>query len=392
MLPTCYLNSNDGTSTLGIGHGPSFTLYSIDELSALDEFLNTYKDDYLFGVISYELNEHITGIPVDNSLRAPLAYFWKPETVVKETHGELTLLRGIRLNEAIAFYTELQKSHPLAPIIFNARTSKETYISNVTKIKLLIQRGDLYETNYCQEFFADNIDLDSPTTLYQFVNQNTEAPFSGLFIHEDFWLASGSPERFIKKDGASLLSQPIKGTSPRKEDINEDEASKLSLLESQKERAENVMIVDLVRNDLSKIAQPKSVQVDELFGLYSFKTVHQMISSVSCQLKPNIRFTEILKATFPMGSMTGAPKRNAVKYMKSFEDFNRELYSGSLGYIAPGGNFDFNVIIRSMVYYPKEKYISVGVGSAITIEADPEQEYEECILKVNRLIVVNESE
>ena len=392
MLPTCYLNSNDGTSTLGIGHGPSFTLYSIDELNALDEFLNTYKDDYLFGVISYELNEHITGIPVDNSLRAPLAYFWKPETVVKEIHGELTLLCGNRLDDAIAFYDQLQHTPTLVPINFSARTSKATYISNVKNIKALIQRGDLYETNYCQEFFAENIGLDSPTSLYQFVNQNTEAPFSGLFIHEDFWLASGSPERFIKKQGDTLLSQPIKGTSPRKEDINADEASKLSLLESQKERAENVMIVDLVRNDLSKIAQPNSVNVDELFGLYSFKTVHQMISSVSCQLKPNLRFTEILKATFPMGSMTGAPKRNAVKYMKSFENFNRELYSGSLGYIAPDGNFDFNVIIRSMIYYPKAQYISVGVGSAITIEADPEQEYEECILKVNRLIVVNESE
>ena len=171
-----------------------------------------------------------------------------------------------------------------------------------------------------------------------------------------------------------------------------DEAAKQSLIHSKKERAENVMIVDLVRNDLSKIAEPGSVHVDELFGLYSFKTVHQMISTISCKLKPSIEFSDILKASFPMGSMTGAPKRNAVRFMDQFEDSNREIYAGSLGYFKPGGDFDFNVVIRSLAYYPTENYLSCGVGSAITIGADAQQEYEECLLKIGRLIHLKSDE
>ena len=272
------------------------------------------------------------------------------------------------------------------------RTTKAEYLKKIRKIKEHIQRGDIYETNFCMEYFVENYVLPCPASLYQLVNQSTQAPFSALLHLPEITLACGSPERFIQKKGKQLLSQPIKGTAPRMKNAYDDEKSKQSLLESKKERAENAMIVDLVRNDLSKIALPNSVQVDELFGLYSFKTVHQMISSISCEVDDSISFSEIIKATFPMGSMTGAPKRNAIRFMLELEDFNREIYSGSIGYIKPGGDFDFNVVIRSIAYLPETQYLSCSVGSAITIQADEEEEYAECLLKINRLISILDDE
>lgn len=386
QIPTCYLNSNDGTAMLGIGSGPAFTLSSPTQLPDLDAFLTEHKDSYVFGYISYELKQHVDQSVSKENLRLPLAYFWVPSVVAKIIQKEITLVQGNDIALVHEFIETL--THSSAPDLapFNARTPKEKYLHQVNEIKRLIQRGDLYETNYCQEYYLEQITLSSPHGLYNLVNQRTEAPFSGLFITDNLWLACGSPERYMQKAGNILRSQPIKGTSPRMHDAIADEAAKQGLIHSKKERAENVMIVDLVRNDLSKIAEPGSVNVDELFGLYSFKTVHQMISTISCKLKPSIEFSDILKASFPMGSMTGAPKRNAVIFMDQFEDSNREIYAGSLGYFKPGGDFDFNVVIRSLAYYPTDNYLSCGVGSAITIGADAQQEYEECLLKIGRLI------
>jgi para-aminobenzoate synthetase component 1 len=391
-IPTCYLNSNDGTAILGIGAGPAFTLTCPTQLPALDAFLLEHKNSYVFGYLSYELKQHVDNLPSKKNLKLPLAYFWVPSVVAKINQDEITLVQGKDITLVQDFFETLTHSEApdLAP--FSARTPKEKYLQHVNEIKQLIQRGDLYETNYCQEYFLENTALSAPHGLYNLVNQRTEAPFSGLFIADNLWLACGSPERYVQKVGDILKSQPIKGTSPRMNNSLADEAAKQSLIHSKKERAENVMIVDLVRNDLSKIAEPGSVHVDELFGLYSFKTVHQMISTVSCKLKPSMEFSDIVKASFPMGSMTGTPKRNAVRYMDEFEDSNREIYSGSLGYFKPGGDFDFNVVIRSLAYYPTENYLSCGVGSAITIGADAQQEYEECLLKIGRLIRLKSDE
>lgn len=392
QIPTCYLNSNDGTAILGIGAGPAFTLSCPTQLQALDAFLKEHSNAYVFGYLSYELKQHVDNLPSKGNLKLPLAYFWVPSVVAKINQDKIELVQGNEISLVNDFFETL--THSIAPDLapFSARTPKDKYLQRVNEIKQLIQRGDLYETNYCQEYFLDNLTPSSPHGLYNLVNQRTEAPFSGLFIADNLWLACGSPERFIQKVGDILKSQPIKGTSPRMSDHEADEAAKQGLKHSKKERAENVMIVDLVRNDLSKIAEPSSVNVDELFGLYSFKTVHQMISTVSCKLKPSIEFSDIIWASFPMGSMTGAPKRNAVRYMEEFEDSNREIYSGSLGYFKPGGDFDFNVVIRSLAYYPAENYLSCGVGSAITIGADAQQEYEECLLKIGRLIRLKSDE
>ena len=190
----------------------------------------------------------------------------------------------------------------------------------------------------------------------------------------------------MKKTGDKLMTQPIKGTAKRHTDKAEDELLKQALMADPKERAENVMIVDLVRNDLSKVATKNSVFVDELCGIYSFETVHQMVSTVSCQLKENTTIKEILRATFPMGSMTGAPKVSAMQLIEEFEDFKRGIYSGSIGYIDPQGDFDFNVVIRSLFYNKAKKTMTCDVGGAITIQSDPEKEYEECLTKVKRIL------
>ena len=178
-----------------------------------------------------------------------------------------------------------------------------------------------------------------------------------------------------------VISQPIKGTRKRVSSFEEDEVLKKELLHCPKERSENVMIVDLVRNDLSKTAQKSSVKVEELFGIYSFKQVHQMISTITSKLKVEIDPIDVIKTTFPMGSMTGAPKLSAMRLIEKYEFRNRGVYSGSLGYIKPNGDFDFNVIIRSMVYNSTTKYLSYSVGSAITAQANAEEEYQECLLK-----------
>lgn len=377
---------------LGIGEGPAFTLTCQTQLPALDAFLSEHQDTYIFGYLSYEIKQHVDHAPIKDNLRLPLAYFWVPSVVAEIKQEEIILVQGNDIALVHEFIETLTHSSATDLAPFSARTPKEKYLHQVNEIKRLIQRGDLYETNYCQEYYLENLKLSSPHGLYNRVNQRTEAPFSGLFIADNLWLACGSPERYMQKDGNVLKSQPIKGTAPRMNDGLADEAAKQGLIHSKKERAENVMIVDLVRNDLSKIAETGSVKVDELFGLYTFKTVHQMISTVSCTLKPSTKFSDILRATFPMGSMTGAPKQNAVRFMDQFEDAHREIYSGSLGYFKPGGDFDFNVVIRSLAYYPTENYLSCGVGGAITIGADPQQEYEECLLKIGRLIDVKSDE
>ena len=161
--------------------------------------------------------------------------------------------------------------------------------------------------------------------------------------------------------------------------------SKEELFHSDKDRSENVMVVDLVRNDLSKVCEEGTVKVDELYGIYSFPQVHQMISTVSGELKKNISFTEIIKATFPMGSMTGAPKKRVMELIEQYEKTKRGIFSGCLGYISPNGDFDFNVVIRSIMYNASSNYLSFQAGSAITFYSDPEKEWEECLLKAEAI-------
>ena len=217
------------------------------------------------------------------------------------------------------------------------------------------------------------------------IHAATKAPFSAFFDWNDHSIMCGSPERYLKKLGNQLISQPIKGTMRRGADAEEDEALKAQLSADPKERSENIMITDLVRNYLSKVATKGSVQVDELCGIYTFETVHQMITTISAELKDGVSIAELIQATFPMGSMTGAPKVRAMQIIEELEVSKRGVYSGAMGYIDPEGNMDFNVVIRSLLYNKKKRYLSALVGGAITAASDPEREYDECLLKAQAL-------
>jgi para-aminobenzoate synthetase component 1 len=255
---------------------------------------------------------------------------------------------------------------------------KEEYLSIIKQIQARILRGDCYEINFCQEFFADNASID-PAAIFQNLLKISPTPFSAFYRLNDKYLISASPERFIKKTGNKIFSQPMKGTARRNiQDAFIDEQLKQTLYFDEKERAENVMIVDLVRNDLSKICKDGSVKVDELFGVYSFPQVHQMVSTVSGELKEGIAFSEIIKASFPMGSMTGAPKHRVMQLIEEYEPIGRGLFSGSIGYIDPDGNFDFNVVIRSILYNQATRLLSYYAGSGITFYSNVEKEWEEC--------------
>ena len=395
----CFLNSNDISGIFTFGSEARIYDSSILALAKLQVFLDENKGNYIFGCLNYNLKNEIEQIHSKNDdlLRFPLVHFWVPEYVVKIENGSRNYLKGNKTSESEEllndFFKQEKKETFLSDSIhFSARTNKENYLKNVVKIKSLLQQGEIYELNYCQEYFAENIKINNPFELYFKLNTITKAPFSAFLNTENHQVFCGSPERFLQKKGNKLISQPIKGTAARGNSEKEDLANKETLQNKQKERSENIMIVDLVRNDFSKIAQKNSVTVAELCAIYSFETVHQMISTVSSEVKENTSFTDIIRATFPMGSMTGAPKLNAMKYIDELEDFSRGIYAGSIGYIEPNGDFDFNVIIRSLVFNKEDKYLSCAVGGAITILSEPEEEYAECQTKIGKIInAFNES-
>ena len=393
MENICYLNSNDGTGILTFGVETEIKSTGINSIEKLQTFLNENKDSYIFGCLSYDLKNDIENLNSTNfdGLEFPDLHFWKPQYVVRLQKENYIFLQGEKNSEIFDFLNyfleeETDVNFHKFNIEFKSRTTKENYIENIKKIKASIQRGDVYEVNYCQEFYAENVEINYPLDTYFKLNNISKAPFSGFLQLEDYLVFCGSPERYIQKKENKLISQPIKGTAARNEDLKIDELNKLVLENSQKERSENVMIVDLVRNDFSKIAQKGSVNVEELCKVYSFATVHQMISTIACEPKDKTSFTDIIRATFPMGSMTGAPKVSAMELIEKHEDFKRGLYSGSIGYISPNGDFDFNVVIRSLIYNRKTNYLSCAVGGAITIQSDPEDEFEECQIKVKKIM------
>lgn len=391
--PMIYLNSNDGSGLLAFGEGERITGASESKVEAIQQFLDRHRGKYIFGYFSYDLKSELAGIPSKNEdhLSFPDHFLWVPKHVVKLDHENIHFLQGEKDPQALEFVSMLMEEETdhnfhQYHFDFKSRISKEEYVQQVNYLKQQIQQGNIYEVNFCQEYFAENVEIPFELDAYFKLNHITQAPHSAFMKWDEYMVLCGSPERFLKKEGTRLFSQPIKGTAPRGQNQEEDTAHKEALAADEKERSENIMIVDLVRNDLSRIAEPNSVQVDELCGIYTFETVHQMISTVSCEVKKEIKLTDVLKATFPMGSMTGTPKLRAMELIEATESFKRGLYSGSIGYITPDGDFDLNVVIRSFLYNKEEKYLSCSVGSAITIKSDPEKEYEECLVKVKRLM------
>lgn len=270
-------------------------------------------------------------------------------------------------------------------IKLKTKTDKATYIEKINGLKKHIQLGNIYEINYCIEFFAEEANIDV-WDVFAHLFQLTKAPYSALVKIGNEFIICGSPELFLKKENELLFTKPIKGTIKRGSNEAEDEALKNQLYNSLKERTENVMAVDVARNDLSRFASRGSVHVNKLYNIETFETVHQMVSTVSCNIKPGTTFESIMEATFPMASMTGAPKIKAMQLIDEFEDFERKNYSGAMGIIDTNGDYTLSVIIRSIFYNQESKRLSIAVGGAITYLSEPEQEYEECLLKARAMM------
>lgn len=357
--------------------------------TAFEQLQHLYEQnkDWLFGHLSYDLKNETEGLTSNNPdhIGFPDCCFFIPQVVFQLNEKELiigTFDAGHQtiFHEICSIDPVTEPLQPLPTGITN-RISKEEYIHLIRQLQQHILRGDCYEINFCQEFFAENVVID-PLQVYYSLSNASPNPFAAFYKTGERYLLCASPERYLKKTGDKISSQPIKGTSQRNlQDVTEDEKNKEQLYNSAKDRSENVMIVDLVRNDLSKICEEASVQVEELFGVYSFPQVHQLISTISGQLRNDIHFIEAIKATFPMGSMTGAPKKRVVELIEQYEKTRRGIFSGAVGYITPNGDFDFNVVIRSIMYNAANKYLSFQAGSGITFYSDPEKEYEECLLK-----------
>ncbi len=360
----------------------------LDFFDSLKRF-NANCNDWIFGHFSYDCKNYIEtlGSSHPDSIGFPDAFLFVPEVVLQLTDDSLTI--GIFEGEASSIFkeiiTEETQNAPVPKVDLTPRIDKQTYLDRIGQLKRHIQRGNCYEINFCQEFYNDHAVVDF-VQVYKALRDVSPNPFSAYYRLNDKYLACASPERYVKKVGNNIISQPIKGTAPR-DHFNSlvDEANKLMLSETEKERSENVMIVDLVRNDLGKICQEGSVQVDELMSVYSFPNVHQMISTISGRLADNVGIAEVLQATFPMGSMTGAPKKRVMELIEQYEGSKRGIYSGTVGYIAPNKDFDFNVVIRSIMYNSANKYLSYQVGSGITFFSDAEKEYEECLLKAEAI-------
>ena len=343
------------------------------------------------GLLSYDLKnkiEALESLPED-FIGFPEVHFFEPEILL--TFSEKTagiLVQKVEAEKILQqiLATEIPETQP-QEITWESRTSEEKYLENVRRIQCHILEGDVYELNYTIEFFAEKATV-FPVQLFEALNRKSPTPFAGFFKLNNSVLMCASPERFLKKEGSKLISQPIKGTIKRGKDSEEDAMLKEQLLHDEKERAENLMIVDLVRNDLSRSAETGSVNVEELFGIYGFQQVFQMISTITAQARNEENLASILKHTFPMGSMTGAPKISAMKLIEELEATKRGLYSGAFGYITPEQDCDFNVVIRSLQYNDTKKYLSFMVGSAITYDSDPEREYQECLLKAQAMLKV----
>ncbi len=350
---------------------------ALNDLMLLKNWLSNAQD-LVVGHFCYDLKNLLEALSSSKQpiIDFPLFRFFIPKhvAILKDgavsiySHGELTRERRRHI-----------ESKRIGPII--GTKSRAGYIDCVKQILRDIQNGEIYETNFCLEHWAEDASIE-PRELFETLVNNSRSPFSCRLSHRGRHLICASPERFMMKVGSRVCSQPIKGTNRR---MAENDAALDALREDSKERAENIMITDLVRNDLSRSAAPGTVKVEELCGTYPFAHVNQMISTVSCELRPDVHPLDVLLSSFPMGSMTGAPKVRAMQLMEEYEGFSRGLFSGSVGYFTPELDFDFNVVIRSVLYDEEQGVLSFPTGSAITINSDPEKEWEECLLKAESI-------
>lgn len=389
----CFLDNHqyefDKSYECVAGTGSIASVVTIDNLllAALSQFQQE-NNDWIFGHLAYDVKNEIEQLTSQNfdGIQFPEMFFFVPEIVFILSAESVSI--GMYGDHSDKIFNDILSTVPLnrksGIPSFESRFSEQEYLQAVRQLQQHIIRGDCYEVCFCQEFFAENILID-PVKVFQKLSRLSPNPFAAFYKYEDRYLMCASPERFLKKINNTIISQPIKGTSKREGRIQTDEQERIALQLNAKERAENIMIVDLVRNDLSKICTEGSVSVKEYLKIYSFPQVHQMISTIAGNLRDQLSFAEILAATFPMGSMTGAPKKRAMELIEKYEKTKRGLFSGTVGYINPEGNFDFNVVIRSILYNESNQYLSIQAGSAITFKSDAQKEFEECLLKVDAM-------
>jgi para-aminobenzoate synthetase component I len=365
-----------------------------DEDAQLSKLKNHFAEnrDWLFGHINYDFKNKLEQLNSrhPSKFEFPEISFFTPAIVCYIPREQdvlviesLTKLPSDIWSEILNQHIENSEANNKS-IAFEKRIGETEYIDIIRKLQSHILEGDCYEINFCNEAFCSDADIN-PVSTFKELNKLSKAPFAAYYKLQNQHLICASPERFLRKEGARIIAQPIKGTARRMIDSKQDNHQKKQLQQSIKERAENVMIVDLMRNDLARFCQLGSVKVDELFGLYSFPQVHQLISTISGQLRPEMTLFDALRLAFPMGSMTGAPKIMVMQLIEQYEQARRELFSGCVGYISPEGDFDFNVIIRSIFYNQTTKYLSYQTGGAITFDSIPQQEWEETCLKAEAI-------
>ncbi|MBD1384060.1 anthranilate synthase component I family protein [Mucilaginibacter rigui] len=392
----CYLDSNNFNdpyskfdTLIAIGAKAQLKANAGDAFDQLAVF-RTNNPGWVTGFMGYDLKNETENLRSANSdhLDFPDLYFFVPEILISIKGNNVEII-GENEKDILEAYTSsnLVPGTQQAPINLHPRFSKAEYVQTVGKIQQHITRGDIYVTNFCQEFYADDTEIN-PLSIFQNLNTLSPTPFSTFFKWKGNYIMCASPERFLAKRGSKLISQPIKGTARRDADEAIDKWLIEELRNHPKELQENVMIVDLVRNDLTHSAKPGTVKTEELYGIQTFKQVHQMVSTVVCELRDDVSTVDAVKNTFPMGSMTGAPKISAMQLMEQYERSKRGVYSGAIGYFSPDDDFDFNVVIRTLLYNSIKKYLSFHVGSAITYHANAESEYEECLLKAKAILEV----
>ncbi|OYU95745.1 MAG: hypothetical protein CFE21_11445 [Bacteroidetes bacterium B1(2017)] len=383
------LNLQEIEFALAVGVADSCEGTGTEDWDKFKAFIDTHTGSTpIFGYLTYDLKnqlEELSSKHADGIGFAPLFLFTPIHLILIDSNGQLMVMS----EQGDAILKEIQTTEitrtACEPIKMKARVNKEEYIEKVEKIRQHIIEGDVYELNYCVEFYAENTPIN-PLQTYLSIQEISPTPFGCFMKWKSRYLMCASPERFIRKSLNILSSQPIKGTVRRALEPSKDKELIEELRNSEKEKAENLMIVDLVRNDLAKSSETGSVKVDELYGIYSFKQVHQMISTVSSTIIDGLHPVEAIENAFPMGSMTGAPKVMAMKLIEEYEQTKRGLYSGSVGYFAPNEDFDFNVVIRSIQYNANTNYVNFEVGSAITFDSIAEHEYDECLLKAQAML------
>ncbi|AOR22650.1 aminodeoxychorismate synthase component I [Clostridium taeniosporum] len=380
-----------------------------DVFDHLENLVNTYKFDYkidipfisgFVGYFSYDLGNSIEELPrtAFDDINIPDCYLGLYDGIIIFDHiNNKTFVSAIGIKEnceeiierIINKIKENERNHIEHNLSvskknteFECNFTKEEYIQAIEKIRSYIKAGDVYEVNLSQRFSCD---LDhTPYELYVKLRNINPAPFANFIDFGDGCIVGSSPERFLKVRKGIIETRPIKGTIGRGKTQEEDNKNKEKLLNSEKDKSELLMIVDLERNDLGKISKTGTVKVSQILGIEEYATVYHLVSTVVGEIKDNYSTVECIKAMFPGGSITGAPKIRSMEIIDELEPTRRSAYTGSVGYIGLNGNVDLNIVIRSIICKNKKAYFQAG--GAIVWDSNPELEYEETLCKVKALM------